>query len=147
MFDEPGPVGDDIDAQSARPDAAILCYPVVSFLHEPHPGSLERLLGADAPEPLRREMSVETRVDDRTPPIFCWHTADDAVVPVSHSLRLARALAQAHRPFALHVYPHGAHGVGLRDTEPAGRLWPGQCAAWLAEIGFTPDAPTGPRPS
>jgi len=125
--------------RTARPDLAVLAYPVISMVHEPHIGSLESLLGADSAPAARRALSHELRVDTATPPTFLWHTADDAVVPVSHSLRYADALAGHGVPFALHVFEHGAHGAGLGRGGGALQDWTVLCAAWLRERGWASD--------
>ena len=58
--------------------------------------------------------------------MFLMHTANDQVVPVENSLRMAAALSKAKRPFELHVYPDAPHGVALGN-------WITECgnAAWV----------------
>lgn len=123
---------DEVDAAAARPDLAVLCYPVVRFDDSPdtHRGSVQSLLGGAA---AAGELSVDRRVNAHTPPMFLWHTADDASVPVSNSLHLAAALAGHGVPVELHVYPHGRHGLGLAREEPRVAGWTAGCAAFLAE--------------
>jgi len=142
IFDDGKPdAADPIDRQSCRPDAAILCYPVITFGDFRHNGSMVNLLGP-APDPKRRqEMSLETRVTPQTPPTFLWHTSDDGAVPVENSLLFAMALHKNKVPFALHVFPHGPHGIGLGDGDrgakaPEARQWPAICAEWLKNLGF-----------
>lgn len=123
-----------------RVDAVILGYPVVSMLLDTHAGSRHELLGADADDDaeLRAATSVDQLVGaGPTPPAFIWHTADDAVVPVQHAYLLGMALAAAEVPHALHVYPHGRHGLGLAAGEPGAQEWIGVCAQWLHELGWT----------
>ncbi len=127
---------DAIDEHTARPDAAILCYPVISSGPNAHQGSFENLLGPDAPAELRREMSLENQVNAQTPPCFIWHTANDGAVPVENALLFASALSRAKVPYALHVFPDGPHGVGLASDRPALAIWTKLCANWLTEIGF-----------
>lgn len=127
----------DADQPDSRPDLAVLCYPVVSFVREPHPGSVQQLLGASPDEAELEELSADLRVDDLTPPTFLWHTADDTAVPVSHSLGYAGALAARSIPVELHVFPHGRHGLGLAAEEPAVGQWPELCGRWLADHGWT----------
>ena len=126
-------------AGAARPDAGVLCYPVVSMTDVPHLGSRSNLLGDDAEDAaLAAALSVERRVDAATPPTFLWHTADDDVVGVEHSLRMAGALGRAQVPYELHVYPSGPHGLGLAPGSGAPAEWPQACLRWLAERGIGP---------
>jgi acetyl esterase/lipase len=126
--------------EAPRPDFAILCYPVISFLDEPHVGSAENLLGPDPTEQDRAVLSLERLVDDRTPPTFLWSTADDEAVPVSNSLRYAQALVDEGVSTELHVLPHGRHGLGLAPDVPEVAGWSRLCEEWLQRGGWT-----GPR--
>ncbi|MFC0680215.1 alpha/beta hydrolase [Lysobacter korlensis] len=112
-----------------RPDFAVLCYPVVSMIDDPHEGSLENLLGDQ--RHLAGDVSLERLVTPDAPPIFLWHTADDEAVPVRHSYVLAQALAERHVPHELHVFPHGPHGIGLAGGFGAPAAWTALCAEWL----------------
>jgi acetyl esterase/lipase len=123
-----------------RPDLAVLCYPVVSMLTEHHAGSRANLLGADATAARRREASLEELVTPDAPPLFIWHTADDASVPVEHSYRLAGALAAHGVPHELHVFPCGSHGLGLAGDDASVGQWTRLCARWLAELSVAADA-------
>lgn len=77
---------------SGRPDIAILCYPVISMLTKPHLSSRENLLGTSPDEDLLRRTSGELQVKEGLPPCFVWHTGEDKLVPVDHSLLFAAAL-------------------------------------------------------
>ncbi len=115
-----------------RPDALVLCYPVVTMTAPvAHEGSVRNLLGESVSDDRRREWSLERRVTADTPPTFLWHTVEDAAVPVENSLLFASALAAHHVPFALHVFPTGQHGLNLAVGEPLASAWPELCAAWL----------------
>lgn len=124
-----------------RPDLAILAYPVISLVSHCHQGSVDALLGPDAPWQLRRALSAELLVDAATPPTFLWHTCDDDAVPVQNSLDYAAALAGHDVSFELHIFPHGRHGLGLALEEggavqhPAAE-WTNRCAAWLTGQGW-----------
>ena len=136
-FDAGDPnAADPIDRESCRPDAQILCYPVISFGPKGHHGSMVNLIGENPPDELRSSLCNETQVTDQTPPAFLWHTADDAGVPVENSLMFAEALAAHHIPFELHVYEHGPHGMGLATDDPHVGTWPKLCADWLKGRGF-----------
>jgi acetyl esterase/lipase len=127
---------DPVDQQSCRPDALVLCYPVVSmkppFGHE---GSRNNLLGAEPEESLVELMSNETQVTADTPPTFMWHTSDDPVV-VENSLLFASALSRNKVPFDLHVYEKGKHGLGLATGDDHVGTWTDICGLWLKRIGF-----------
>jgi acetyl esterase/lipase len=131
---------DAIEKQSSRPDLGILCYPVISMTSElTHGGSRNALLGGNPDPELVKLLSNELQVTKDTPPTFLWHTADDAAVKVENSLHFALALQKHQVPFALHVYPHGRHGLGLGaplDKPKNRHPWVQQCALWLKEMKF-----------
>ncbi|HET6441522.1 MAG TPA: alpha/beta hydrolase [Phycisphaerae bacterium] len=138
IFDAGNPdATDPIDRRSCRPDATVLCYPVITFGEFRHHCSMVNLLGNDPDPKLRESLSLETRVTPQTPPTFLWHTSDDSGVPVENSLLYAMALRKNKVPFALHVFPHGPHGIGLAANVPEARQWPTLCAEWLKGLGFT----------
>jgi acetyl esterase/lipase len=133
--DVPSP--DDALAKfSYRPDALILCYPVISFGEYGHVGSMENLLGVNPPENLREAFSNEKQVSAQTPPTFLWHTATDAAVPIENSLMFARVLAACKVPFEIHVFASGEHGVGLAQGHPYAEPWTDLCGRWLRNLGF-----------
>lgn len=104
-------------------DFGILAYPVISMdLEITHNGSRTNLLGENPPRGLVERMSAENRVTEETPPIFVYHSADDATVPVENTLRFIGALAKKERPFQTLVIPDGAHGIGLAMDDPQ-RNW------------------------
>ena len=82
------PAGTDLQAH--RPNAAVLCYPVVSAGAYAHRGSFVRLAGENAAE--QQRFSLETLVSARMPRTFLWHTLTDATVPVENTLLLEAAL-------------------------------------------------------
>ena len=127
-------IGDELDRESFRPSGAILCYPVISGQDEHgHIGSHRNLLG-ERFEADRAALSLQNRVNEQTVPCFIWHTAEDAVVPVIHSLMLAEKLAEYRIPYELHVFPRGYHGLGLSldkpEYAPVSR-WAGWSADWI----------------
>jgi len=127
---------DPIEWVSSRPDAMILCYPVITLGEYRHDGSRAALLGENPPEYLIRLLSNELQVTADTPPTFLWHTANDQGVPVENSLLFASALSSHKVPFDLHIFADGPHGVGLAEENPTLSLWTQCCSAWLREIGF-----------
>lgn len=125
-----------LDVDAAVPDLSVLCYPVVSLVHDMHQGSVDNLLGELPPSDLLAALSAELNVTARTPPAFLWHTADDDAVPVGNSLDYAKALIAAGVPAELHVFPEGRHGLGLAAGEPGPGQWTSLCASWLERAGW-----------
>lgn len=99
--------------------ATVLCYAVTSWAEESsHKMSFLNLVGHRFPEneEEKKKFSCCLQVTERTPPAFLWHTAGDTVVSATDSLLYAKALAEHHIPFALHIFPAGQHG--LSTVEP-----------------------------
>jgi acetyl esterase/lipase len=143
-FDAPVYAGvDAADANSARPDAAALIYPVAT-LREPfaHPGSRLNFLGPDPSPDSVAAASLETRIRPDMPPVFLMHAADDTAVPVENSLMLYEALRAAKQPAALHVFETGGHGFGLRGIAGTPlEIWPDLVAGWGRDKGIFPARP------
>lgn len=121
---------------SSRPDLMVLCYPVITMNDFGHEGSRLSLLGSNAPVELVTGHSAEQQVSALTPPTFLWHAADDDVVPVQNSLRMALALEEHRIPFELHIYENGGHGSGLAADHPVMGNWTGRCIDWLHRQGW-----------
>ncbi|MBD2845654.1 alpha/beta hydrolase [Paenibacillus sp. IB182496] len=137
-YDNGDPVAEDpIERHSCRPDAIVLCYPVVT-LQDPyaHAGSRTNLLGEEPDPELVASLSNETQVTPDTPPTFLWHTSEDGAVPVENSLLFAGALSRSAVPFDLHVYDHGGHGLGLAGDDSHIANWSDVCGKWLKTRGF-----------
>ncbi len=113
-------LGEALRCTDARPDKLCLCYPVISFLHEPHEGSARIHTGGRTE--LREKLSVENLVDKQFPPTFLWTCADDDCVPPSNTKRMAQALKEAGVPFRVEEYPSGGHGCALAFSKEA-RDW------------------------
>jgi acetyl esterase/lipase len=134
------PVSQEQDRLSGinfRPDAMILCYPVISFGKFGHVGSMENLLGPNPSAEHREAFSNEKHVTAQTPPTFLWTTATDEAVPVANSLMFSQALSDCKVPFELHIFPNGEHGLGLATGHPDAGSWTNLCARWLDHLGFT----------
>lgn len=128
---------DPIERESSRPDFMILAYPVITF-EEPylHRGSRDALLGDHPDAALIDLLSNERHVTSQTPPTFLFHTSDDPVVPVQNSIQFYLALRTAGVPAEMHIYEHGAHGVGLARSDPELANWPDLLAHWLQVRGL-----------
>lgn len=127
---------DPVDNISCRPDAMILCYPVISFFEYRHNGSMVNLLGDFPNEARRAYLSNENSVSENTPKTFLWHTAEDQSVPVENSLLFAGALSKYRIPFQLHIFPNGRHGLGLAKEVEDVHKWTELCEVWLRKISF-----------
>ena len=130
---------DPIDRVSSRPNLGILCYPVITMGPDTHAGSKRNLLGENPDPALVEWLSNEKQVKKDTPPVFVFHTFEDAAVKVENTLAFAAALRRQGVSFSLHVYPKGAHGMGLGSAQwdPGRRhVWTHECALWLKEQGF-----------
>lgn len=135
-FDDPvySPV-DAADREPARPDFAVLMYPVI-FMEgeEAHAGSRNNLLGND---PLPHEVerhSPQLEVNSGTPPTFLLHAADDEAVVPANSMAMHSALMKVGVHTELHVFAEGGHGFGTRGTVglPVA-AWPRLVHAWMHE--------------
>ena len=129
-----------------RPDALVLCYPVVTAGPYANRESIANLAGED--EALWDWFSLEKHIHASVPPAFIWHTVADPEVPVQNSLLLAEAYCAAGVPYEMHLYPVGVHGLSLATPEveePAKRRfadphiasWFGLCLEWLAGLDQT----------
>lgn len=107
----------EVFKDSKRPDASVLCYPVItSDFTSTHQGSFINLSGHETLTPEEAlYYSCEKQVKPTTPPAFLWHTAEDTCVPVVNSLLYAKALSEHNIHFELHIYPYGGHGLSTSD--------------------------------
>ncbi len=128
------------DAAAYRPNAQILCYPVITAGEYTHQGSIDNLIGTNPTSEQRTMVALEQQIDCDTPPAFLWHTSDDGCVPVRNSLDYMNGLALQGIPFEAHIYPMGGHGLSLSDEttmsgpwhdNPACAPWFASCIAWI----------------
>ncbi|KAJ1333192.1 hypothetical protein MN608_03182 [Microdochium nivale] len=113
-------------------DFGILGYPVITMdtAATTHAGSRANLIGAHATPDLEAGMSPASRVTPQTPPIFIFHTSNDAAVPVENALLFATALARNRVLFHLLVLPDGPHGINVSQDDPA-RNWTPELERWM----------------
>ncbi len=129
------PPDDDLAAVRSTPDALVLCYAVIAAGAAAHTGSFRNLCGDPiAEKALTAFFSLEQHVTRATPPTFLWHTVEDETVPVENTLCFAEALRIAARPFSLHVFPEGRHGLGLAPETPGVCAWPQLASEWLNRV-------------
>lgn len=139
-FDAGNPKAEDpVDRVSSRPDAAILCYPVITMGKFTHQGSKRNLLGANPPPELVKLLSNELQVQRNSPPCFIWHTWEDRAVPVENSLLFASALRRQGVRVDLHVYEAGRHGIGLGGADHTKlHPWTRDLLFWFKQQKFIP---------
>lgn len=101
--------------QDVRPNAAVLCYPVIVSDQDAHRGSFVHLSGLDEIAQ-HAQYDVTNWVTEQYPPTFLWHTFTDETVPVQNSLRMSMALAQAGVLTEMHIFPYGRHGLSLANS-------------------------------
>ena len=142
-------------AEDFRPAACILGYTLSDYIYmkqeagnsdDPMAAGLfsvskVALLGTpDASDEMLREVSPARSVTEHTPPTFLWATSEDTLVPVQHTLLMAKALADKKIPFEVHVFESGPHGLAtatqasadaLSNTDADAAKWVGLCSAWL----------------
>lgn len=91
-------------------------------------------------EELFEETSPARNITENTPPVFLWATAEDQMVPVQHSILMAKALADKKIPFEMHIFEKGSHGLSIATQASAGSRreinedvakWMELCDAWL----------------
>ncbi len=122
---------------SARPDFAILVYPVITMQDDfTHTGSRAGLLGAQ-PSPAAIEFySLERQVNASSPPTFIVHSSADPVVPIENSLMYWQALRAVGVATEFLAFQFGGHGFGLENENKHTARWPDRAADWLRANGF-----------
>lgn len=128
-------------AKDAQPNAAVLCYGVVSYdKSNTHVSTFNVVTNGGKLNPSKLDPSA--LVTGQTAPAFLWHTADDAVVPFTNSVNYALALQKHGVPFELHVFQSGVHGLSLASEEtacnpdginPSAQQWVQLALNWLAQ--------------
>ena len=101
------------------------------------------LLGTPNPDAAVLDaVSPALHITEHTPPTFLWATAEDSLVPVQHTLIMARALADKRIPFEVHVFEKGPHGLSTAtqaaasarsECRPEVAQWLPMCAHWLEQ--------------
>ena len=103
-----------------RPDAMVLCYPVITGGPYAHRGSFENVLATKDLE-AHKKLSLEEQVTAAAPTAFLWHTWEDQAVPVENTLMMASALRRAGVSCEVHIFQHGKHGLSVCDATSGGR--------------------------
>ena len=132
-----GEGADELDEIDYLPNAQLLAYPVTSIMS--HRGSYLYLLG-ESPETIAEGYDPTLLANDKTPPAFIWHTAEDGVVNVTGTLNYASRLKALGIPVEMHIFPFGPHGLGtgcLAGREnPHVAVWTELLGRWLRLFNF-----------
>lgn len=133
-FDFAPGADDPLGSISARPDFAILGYPVITLEGaDAHAGSRKALLG-DNPDPKKlHENSLQFQITDEVPPVFMLHGIGDQSVPVGNSLAFFSAVQKHNKQSELHIYQTGIHGVGMIQGQGSISSWPDALERWLIQ--------------
>lgn len=110
---------DAYDDVSLRPNFCILVYPAY--------------LSGD-----NFSIAPELKVDSNTPPTILIQTQDDRNY-INSSLFYYYALKEAGVSAAMHLYPSGGHGYGLRNTGHTVNEWPHRVLSWMRDMNFIID--------
>lgn len=108
------PIVDSYDETSVRPDFCMLIYPAY----------LDGENFTTAPE---------LKITEETPPTFLIQTQDDYKL-INSSLFYYYALKELKVPVAMHLYPTGYHGYGVRKTGHLVNEWPLRALNWMRDI-------------
>ena len=127
--------GLQLPAESIRPNALMLAYPVITSGEHAHRGSFEHLLGKERCRDAfwLNRMSLEKQDMRDVPPAFIWHTTYDQSVPIENSLYFVTELMRAGKPVEYHVFPGDVHGISLADwrTRSEKRIEDTPAAQWI----------------
>lgn len=133
-YEQPGFDEALLDGISARPDFAVLAYPVISMQGvDAHAGSRKALLGDDPDPALMLQNSLQYQVAYGVPPMFIMHGSDDRAVPVGNSLAFYTEVQKYNSASELHLYQTSIHGVGMIQGQGSVSAWPQALELWLRQ--------------
>lgn len=135
------PAVDAADGVSARPDFAVLLYPVVSM--RPPLDTTRTRQHMDRAADVETAFSPELHVDADTAPMFLAHCKDDAIADADHSRVMYAALQAAGIPAALHLFERCGHSWGLGRPGTDAAAWPLLFSRWARGLGFMPRVARG----
>ncbi len=123
---------------SARPDFAVLLFPVVT-LRKPYDTTRTRreIVGDKATPEAEAAWSLDTYASKDAPPTIIFAAADDPTTPPGHGILLFQTLIAAGASAELHLFRDGGHGWGLGEPEQVISQWPGLFAHWAQSLQIT----------
>ena len=128
---------DQFEHVSARPDFAVLLFPVVS-LRKPYDTTRTRreIVGRDPSSRAENEWSLDTHASSDAPPTIIFAAADDPITPPGHGILLFEKLIAAGASAELHLFRDGGHGWGLGRPEQVLSQWPAIFEKWFETMEF-----------
>lgn len=126
---------DAYEQVSARPDFAVLLFPVVT-LRKPYDTTRTRreIVGDKASAKAEAEWSLDTHVSKHAPPTIIFAAADDAITPPGHGILLFEKLVAAGASAELHLFRDGGHGWGLGKPAQVISQWPALFEHWARSL-------------
>lgn len=130
--------GDAHEAVSARPDFAVLLFPVVT-LRKPYDTTRTRreIVGDKASTKAEDQCSLDTYASKSAPPTIIFAAADDKTTPPGHGILLFEKLIAAGASAELHLFRDGGHGWGLGKPGQVISQWPAMFAQWAESLEIT----------
>lgn len=131
----------EFGGERCRPNALVLCYPVITSGEKAHRGSIDDLIGYH--KELLDKVSLEKQVTTDVPPTYIWTTKTDQAVPFENSTMFKEALDRCKIVSDIHIYPYGSHGLslGTKEVAKAGtfvetcvRDWPERVDEFLLKV-------------
>jgi acetyl esterase/lipase len=126
---------DAYEKVSARPDFAVLLFPVVT-LRKPYDTTRTRreIIGDKANTKAEMEWSLDTWADKSAPPTIIFASADDPTTPPGHGILLFETLIAAGASAELHLFRDGGHGWGLGKSGQVISQWPSLFENWARSL-------------
>ena len=128
--------GSDIyEKVSARPDFAVLLFPVVS-LRNPYDTTRTRreIVGENPSTEAEIAWSLDTYASADAPPTIIFASADDKTTPPGHGIMLFEKLNAAGASAELHLFRDGGHGWGLGLPNQVLSQWPTMFINWFDSL-------------
>ncbi len=123
---------DKFETVAARPDFAVLLFPVVSLRKPYDTTRTRREIVGENPSPEAQEAwSLDTHASADAPPMIIFSAADDPITPPGHGIALFQALKAKGAAAELHIFEEGGHGWGLGTQQQILSQWPDIFEAWL----------------
>lgn len=126
---------DAYEQVSARPDFAVLLFPVVT-LRKPYDTTRTRreIIGDKATPEAEAAWSLDTYASKDAPPTIIFAAADDSTTPPGHGILLFEKLVAAGASAELHMFRDGGHGWGLGKPGQVISQWPALFSTWARSL-------------